>query len=124
VIIRTATHDDVRAIVGLERANLGADAWSESLVADGVSGALPTVDYLVAEVDGAVVAHATTSLAGDIAELQRIAVDAAHRRRGLATALLETGAAGATDGGADRLLLEVREDNVGALAFYVARGFV
>ena len=28
------------------------------------------------------------------------------------------------DGGADRLLLEVREDNAGALAFYAARGFV
>jgi ribosomal-protein-alanine N-acetyltransferase len=27
-------------------------------------------------------------------------------------------------GGADRLLLEVREDNAGALSFYAARGFV
>jgi ribosomal-protein-alanine N-acetyltransferase len=31
-------------------------------------------------------------------------------------------AAGA--GGADRVLLEVREDNAGARAFYAARGFV
>ena len=30
----------------------------------------------------------------------------------------------ARDAGADRLLLEVREDNTGALAFYAARGFV
>ena len=30
----------------------------------------------------------------------------------------------ARDGGADRQLLEVREDNAGALSFYAARGFV
>ena len=30
----------------------------------------------------------------------------------------------ARESGADRLLLEVREDNAGALAFYAARGFV
>ena len=29
----------------------------------------------------------------------------------------------ARDGGADRLLLEVREDNAGALAFYEDQGF-
>ena len=60
-----------------------------SSVAAGVTGELPTVTYLVAEVDGTVVGHAAASVVADIAELQRIAVDAAHRRTGLATALLE-----------------------------------
>ena len=75
--------------------------------------------------DGAVVGHAVTSLAGDIAELQRIAVTPAARRTGVASGLLEACVelAGA-DGEADRMLLEVREDNAGALAFYAARGFV
>ena len=41
--------------------------------------------YLVAEVDGAVVGHAVASAVGDVAELQRIAVAAAHRRTGLAS---------------------------------------
>ena len=81
--------------------------------------------YLVAEVDGAVAGHAVTSLAGDIAELQRIAVTPAARRTGVASALLEACIALAvTDGEADRMLLEVRADNTGALAFYAARGFV
>jgi ribosomal-protein-alanine N-acetyltransferase len=30
----------------------------------------------------------------------------------------------AVDGAADRLLLEVREDNAGAIAFYESQGFV
>ena len=59
----------------------------------------------------------------DVAELQRIAVDAQHRRGGVASALLDACVGAARAGGANRLLLEVREDNAGALAFYAARGF-
>ncbi len=122
-MIRPATPADGPAVADLELDNLGADAWPDSLVAAGVSGELPTVSYLVAEVDGVLVGHAVASVVADIAELQRIAVDAAHRRTGLATALLEGVLTLARAGGADRLLLEVREDNVGAIDFYAAAGF-
>jgi [ribosomal protein S18]-alanine N-acetyltransferase len=122
-VIRAAGPDDVPAIAGLELDNLGADAWSEGLVAEGVNGRLPTVHYLVAEVDGEVVGYAAASIVADIAELQRIAVDAGHRRGGLATELVRAIRQRAQDAGADRLLLEVREDNAGALAFYTAAGF-
>ncbi|HET9499309.1 MAG TPA: GNAT family N-acetyltransferase, partial [Marmoricola sp.] len=67
---------------------------------------------------------ATASVVADIAELQRIAVGVEHRRRGLASELLDAVVATAREGGADRLLLEVREDNADALAFYAARDFV
>ncbi len=124
-LVRPATADDLEAVVVLEADGLGPDAWSENLLAEGLAGRLPTIHYLVAEVDGAVVGHAVTSLAGDIAELQRIAVTAASRRTGVATDLLEACLGLATeDGAADRMLLEVREDNVAALAFYAALGFV
>ena len=122
--VRPATTAAAPAIAALERDNLGPDAWSQALVADGVAGDLPTVSYVVVEVDGAVVGHAVASVVGDIAELQRIAVDPAHRRTGLATALLDAVVGTAREGGADRLLLEVREDNASALAFYAAHGFV
>jgi ribosomal-protein-alanine N-acetyltransferase len=124
VTVRPAIADDVLAIAELERDNLGDDAWSPALVEEGVTGNLPTIRYLVAEVDGVVVGHAAASIVADIAELQRIAVDPAHRRTGLATDLLDAVVDAAREGGADRLLLEVREDNAGALAFYAARGYV
>jgi [ribosomal protein S18]-alanine N-acetyltransferase len=120
--VRPATPEDLADVVALEADNLGVDAWSENLLAEGLAGRLPTIHYLVAEADGAVLGHAVTSLAGDIAELQRIAVAPAARRTGVASELLE--AAVALAAGADRMLLEVREDNAGALAFYAARGFV
>ena len=123
-MIRPATTDDLDAIAGLVWENLGRDAWSRALVEEGVAGELPTVRYLVATDGDEVVGHAVVSVVADISELQRIAVDAAHRRTGLATSLLEEVMGLARDEGADRLLLEVREDNAGAIAFYVARGFV
>jgi ribosomal-protein-alanine N-acetyltransferase len=124
VTVRPATDADVDAIAASEAANLGPDAWSPGLVAEGVAGRLPTVHYLVAEEGGRVVGHAVASLAGDIAELQRIAVAEGHRRRGVAAALLARVLALAGESEADRVLLEVREDNASALGFYAAQGFV
>ena len=124
MIIRTARAEDVSVIARLEAENLGADAWSESLVREGVTGALPTIRYLLAEADGIPVGHAVASVAGEVTELQRIAVDPAHRRTGVASALLDEAVALATTSRSDRVLLEVREDNAGALAFYAARGFI
>jgi len=114
----------VDAVAELERACLGQDAWSETLVRQGVLGELPTITYLVAEVVGQVVGHAVVSLVLDIAELQRIAVAEEHRRSGVAARLLASVVDVTRRTTADRLLLEVREDNAGALAFYAGQGFV
>jgi ribosomal-protein-alanine N-acetyltransferase len=123
-VIRPATVADVDAIVRLEHDNLGVDAWSRALVQEGVAGPLPSVTYLVASDAEAVVGHAVVSVVADTSELQRIAVDVSHRRAGLATQLLDEVVVLAESAGADRLLLEVREDNDRAIAFYAARGFV
>lgn len=123
-MIRDARPDDVDAIAVLEADNLAADAWSPALVAEGVTGGLPTIRYLVAEVEGAVDGYAVASIVADLSELQRIAVTPARRRTGLASALLDAVLVAAREGGADRLMLEVRESKAGARAFYAARGFV
>jgi ribosomal-protein-alanine N-acetyltransferase len=124
VTVRPATLADLAAITASEAHGFGADGWSPALVEEGVAGRLPTVHYLVVEQDGEVVGHAVASVVADIAELQRIAVSAELRRRGLATALLDEVVALAVREGAERLLLEVRENNEPALAFYAAHRFV
>ncbi|WP_299050695.1 ribosomal protein S18-alanine N-acetyltransferase [uncultured Nocardioides sp.] len=124
VLVRRATRADVDAVASSETTNLGDDAWSPALVRAGILGDLPTVRYLLAETDGEVVGHAVASLVADVAELQRIAVDEAHRRGGVASALIAAVEAEALAVDAERLLLEVREDNHGAQAFYAAHGFV
>ncbi len=122
-VIRPAGPDDVPAIAALEAASFPEGPWSEGLVAEGVAGLLPTVTYLVAERSGAFAGHAVVSVVQDVAELQRVATTAAHRRTGVASALLSAVDRIAAQGGAERLLLEVREDNVAALAFYARAGF-
>lgn len=123
-MIRPATAADAETIAALEADCQGIDAWSENLVREGVTGDLPTIRYLVAEQDGRIDGYAVASYAGDIAELQRIGVAEHARRTGLATALLAAVVAEAPATGANRMLLEVRENNTGALAFYAARGFI
>ncbi|TQK72653.1 MULTISPECIES: ribosomal protein S18-alanine N-acetyltransferase [unclassified Nocardioides] len=120
---RPAAVADVAAIVALEADAFPLDPWSENLVGEGVGGALPTVAYLVAEEAGAFAGYAVVSVVDVDAELQRIAVPEELRRTGVATALLSAVRATATDGGAERLLLEVREDNLAARLFYERHGF-
>lgn len=122
-MIRPATADDGVAVADLERDALGSDAWSANLVTEGVAGLIPTTLYLVAETDEVLVGYAAASIVADVAELQRIAVAATHRRTGVASALLTRVEAEARARHVDRLLLEVREDNRAACAFYAARGF-
>jgi ribosomal-protein-alanine N-acetyltransferase len=129
-VIRVADADDGPAIAGLERTAFGSDAWSDGLVAEGLSGLIPGALYLVAtgsepaEPVETVVAYAAASLIADVAELQRIAVAPSSRRRGLASDLLGRVEQEARLRYSERLLLEVREDNAAACAFYAARGFI
>lgn len=57
---------DIEAIAALEADNLGADAWSPALVADGAG-------------DG----YAVACIVADLSELRRIAVTPARRRTGV-----------------------------------------
>ena len=128
VEVRAATADDAIAVAALEESALGSDAWSAGLVAEGVAGRVPTTLYLVAtdssvEPVETLVGYAAASLVADLAELQRIAVAATHRRTGVASDLLARVESEARRRHADRVLLEVREDNHVACAFYAARGF-
>ena len=124
-MIREAAADDGPAIAALERATFGSDAWSDGLVREGLSGQIPGALYLVAEDDESpvVVGYAAASLFADVAELQRIAVATTERRTGVATRLLARIEEEARLRYSERLLLEVREDNSAACAFYAARGF-
>lgn len=58
------------------------------------------------------------------AEIKRMWVDPAHRRRGLAGALLDTLESAATQAGCRRTVLETGTEQPEALAFYRARGYV
>ncbi len=80
--------------------------------------ALPQSRAFVAEKESVVAGFAIGWEVIDELELHLIAVDAAHRRQGLGTALLDT-----FEAGAPVVYLEVAESNAGALALYRGRGY-
>jgi ribosomal-protein-alanine N-acetyltransferase len=121
--VRPARVADAEAVAALELAGFPGDAWTVAYLRVAADGGMPTVRLLVEEDGGQIVGHAIVSIVFDVAELQRIAVGPAYRRRGHARALLASVVALAREEGAERLLLEVRENNEPALSFYAGAGF-
>jgi [ribosomal protein S18]-alanine N-acetyltransferase len=117
VILRPATAEDVAAVVALERELFGVDAWPEASVREELTGERRVA---VVACDPGVVGYVVTASAGDVVDLQRIAVHPSRRRQGLARALLARAGALVV---ADRMLLEVAAGNAAALGFYAAEGF-
>ena len=108
-------------IAKLEKDNF-SDAWSEKSLED-------TFEYdykhlLVEKRDGKVVGYVIYSDVQGEAELLRIAVDKAYRRRGIAALLMQNMLDELTESGAERVSLEVRAHNISAVALYKKFGFI
>ena len=115
--IRPATDADVDAVAALEADIFGVDAWSPASVREEMAAA--SRQCFVAVEAGEIYGYVVVRDAGDVADLQRIAVTPDMRRRGLAAQLLRRCDVSAYD----HTLLEVRADNAVAIAFYLSEGF-
>ena len=82
----------------------------------------PGVFALAAVDQGPVGLILMRAVAGE-AEVLTLAVEPAHRRRGVARALLEAGLVQAALAGAETCFLEVAADNAAAIALYRLAGF-
>lgn len=140
-MIRSAGAADAAAIAALEADLFGVDAWSRDQVVEELTG-YGRRGWLLAEPrsgsrrdDGSLAmdpAHATLPplagyvimrTVGDVSDLQRIGVAPPRQRTGLAARLLAAASDGVREEGAERILLEVAEDNLAARAFYARAGF-
>ncbi|MBA2561205.1 MAG: GNAT family N-acetyltransferase [Propionibacteriales bacterium] len=128
-VIRPATPADVDAVVSLERAVFDVAAWSPRSVEEEFD-ALSDGRRMLVALGGAggagavgVIGYGVLSVAGEVADLRRIAVDARHQRRGIATRLIAGLIADARAQGCERVLLEVAADNVAGLMLYARLGF-
>ena len=110
----------IREIAKLESV-IFDDAWSEASLQETLQ-----YDYnnaLVREAGDAVTGYAIYSVIADTAELLRIAVDPEHRGQGIASSIMEEMLGKLDDSSADRIMLEVRSKNEGAIALYEKFGF-
>lgn len=121
-MIRAASRSDADTIVAMEAACFGADAWSIALVEQELAADSRRV-LLAYDATGAV-GYGSIMVAGDTADVQRIAVSPGSRRHGHARALLAALLGAARDRGARRILLEVEATNVPAVGLYEAFDFL
>ena len=122
--LRTATVDDLAAIMDLERTSFPTDAWSDTLMRGELAS--PHGRYIVAVDAGRVMGYGgVRAVQGSTdADIQTIAIAETARGCGRGRTLLRALLEIARERGAREVFLEVRADNPVAAALYASEGFV
>jgi ribosomal-protein-alanine N-acetyltransferase len=124
--LRAATPTDLEAIMALETATFGTDAWSTESMASELGSQHTRYLFAFESSDPATLAGYGGLLAprnsGD-ADIQTLAVSPTARRRGLGRMLVLALLGEAAARGASQVFLEVRADNPSARALYDSLGF-
>lgn len=119
--VRQATREDLVAIHAIEATSF-PDPWSLESFEESLADATDTLT--VALRADAVVGYAVLRVLGPEAELLNLAVHPAHRRHGVADALLADALRRIDAGTRATVHLEVREGNLAAQALYRRHGFL
>ena len=115
---------DIEPVMVLEHELFGDEAWSKTMFWSELAEHMSR-HYLVAEVDGAIVAYAGLyAYPPHESYVQTIAVAPSHQGRGIGTRLLNDLIEESQRRGCERLDLEVRADNDVAIALYERQGFI
>lgn len=119
-IFRKGTEEDIKQIAELE-ARTFSDAWTERSVMESLEQTQAFIT--VAEDDGKLIGYCIIYYVMDEAEIARIAISEDVRRQGVGSGLLDYTCKCCREKEVTRLLLDVRESNEGAIAFYETYGF-
>lgn len=118
--VRETVMEDAAAIAEMEH-QIFSDAWSEKSVLDTMNQ--KNAVCLTAEKAGRIIGYVLSYTAADESEIARIAVAEEFRRQGTARAILRELENVCSSKGVKKLLLDVRESNREARAFYTDMGF-
>jgi len=119
--IRDAADGDLHAIFEIEN-RVFAPGWTLENLRKELAASFSRV--LVAEYSGKVIAFISAWMVRGEMQINRLAVLPEHRRKGVAGALLSTLVSRPVEPPLFKILLEVREKNEAARAFYRSRGFI
>ncbi|MFE5893591.1 ribosomal protein S18-alanine N-acetyltransferase [Streptomyces sp. NPDC056468] len=125
-VLREMRWWDIDAVLGLEKELFPEDAWSRGMFWSELAhsrGPGATRRYVVAENCGRLVGYAGLASAGELADVQTIAVARDHWGTGLGGRLLTELLRAATDFECAEVMLECRVDNVRAQKLYERYGF-
>lgn len=120
-IFRKVEETEIANVAILEK-NIFSDAWSRDGIAETYRQSNAVI--VVAEEDGSIVGYCIFYYVMDEGEIARIGVDNNLRGQGIGRGLLDYVCTFCCENGIERLLLDVRESNIGARRFYEQYGFV
>lgn len=120
MIIKRADEMQLEMLEQLEK-DVFSSPWTKSQILSEISSEYGLV--LTAFDNDYLCAFCIMHMAGDQAELYRIATDSRCRRQGIAESLLKRGIAWAVNRSAESIFLEVRSGNASAIALYEKLGF-
>lgn len=99
-----------------------AHPWSKQSLESELNN--PNSVFLVATEDGMVIGYIGMSTVLDEGYIYNVAVDAAHRKKGVGSALIQSLVTHGKKNGFTFLTLEVRESNTAARSLYANFGFI
>lgn len=121
LIIRNIEETDIEAVALLENQAF-SDAWTAKGIRETFEQSQTFI--VVAEENERVIGYCIVYYVLDEGEIARIAVDSSCRRQGVGSKILGYVTLQCKEKGITRLLLDVRESNMTARAFYEEQGFV
>lgn len=120
--VSNMTQAEVAAVAKLDQALFSAECWSEQAFADSLAD--ETRRFWVAKEGERLLGFCGLSQSFEQGDILNIAVDPAHRQKGVGAALLRTAVEAFTALGGKELFLEVRASNVPARRLYEKCGFL
>ena len=120
LIVRNMIESDVEEIASMESA-IFSDAWTARSIEETYNQSQAFI--VTAELNDKLAGYCIVYFVLDEGEIARIAVDNSLRRQGVGRKLLEQVEIICKEKGITRLMLDVRESNENARAFYKSLGF-
>lgn len=120
VPMQTSDVDEVKA---LEDLLFPVDAWTADMFHNELAEVGITREVMVARLAGKIVGYVSFRFVADEGDVVTIAVDASVQKQGVGTLMMNWLETTAKVRGIKNLFLEVRSDNIPAVAMYLARDF-
>jgi ribosomal-protein-alanine N-acetyltransferase len=121
VTVREMTSDDLDEVLAIEQTSFPTP-WTKAMFREELF--IPLCHDLVALCGERIVGYICFSIVVDEVHLRNIAVHRDWKRRGIASKMIAEMICLSSEKGADRVTLEVRESNRGAIDLYKKFGFV
>jgi len=114
---------DVSEVKELEDVLFPVDAWTQDMFHNELAEVGISREVMVARLDDKIVGYVSFRYVADEGDVVTIAVDTSVQKQGVGTLMMDWLESAASIRGIKNLFLEVRSDNIPAIAMYLARDF-